>query len=118
MTLRVAALFSLVAICILSLVPGEYRPHTLILPSVFEHVAAYTGAAFLLGVAYAGRISPVRLILMLTIYGALIELCQLWVPGRNGQFIDIFADLVGASIGALIASALLRFNRPLIGAKD
>jgi VanZ family protein len=118
MILRVLALFSLVAICILSLVPGEYRPHTIILPSVLEHVVAYTVAAFLLGSAYDGRLSPIGLVLILTIYGALMELCQLWIPGRNGHFVDIFADFAGASIGAVIASALLRLNRQLIAAED
>src|ERR1700681_11311 len=81
-TLRVGALFVVLAICVLSLVPGEYRPHTMILPAVFEHVAAYTVAALFLGLACAGRLSA-RLVLMLTAYGALLELCQLWIPGRN-----------------------------------
>jgi VanZ family protein len=118
MTLRILALFSLIAILALSLVPGEYRPHTIILPSVFEHVAAYTGAGFLLGLAYVGRLSPIRLVLLLTAYGALLELCQLWVPGRNGQIIDIFADFAGASIGVIAASGLVRLNRQLIPAND
>lgn len=118
MTLRVLALFSLIAICVLSLVPGQYRPHTIILPSVFEHVAAYTVAAFLLGLAYVGRLSPIRLVLLLTAYGALIELCQLWIPGRNGQIIDIFADFAGASVGVIAASVLVRLNRQLIPAND
>jgi hypothetical protein len=39
----------------------------MILPSVFEHVAAYTVAALLLGLAYVGRLSPIRLVLLLTV---------------------------------------------------
>jgi VanZ family protein len=48
---------------------------------------------------------------VLTAYGALLELCQLWIPGRHGQTIDISADFAGASIGVLIASALVRLNQ-------
>jgi VanZ family protein len=102
MALRIVALVSLIAICVLSLVPGEYRPHTIILPSVFEHVAVYTVAGLSVGLAYAGRLSSIRLILVLTAYGALLELCQLWIPGRHGQTIDIAADFAGASTGVYI----------------
>jgi VanZ family protein len=115
MILRGAAFLSLFAILLLSLVPGEYRPHTSILPSefehvsayTFEHVSAYTIAGFLLWLGY-GRISPIRLVLMLTAYGALLEVAQLWVPGRHGQAVDIVADFVGALFGVLVASVLAR----------
>lgn len=106
--LRVGALLSLVSILVLSLVPGEYRPHTMILTSGLEHVAAYMVAAFLLCLTYYGRLSPVRIVLILTAYGALLELAQLWIPGRHGQSIDIFADFLGAAIGVSVASALAR----------
>jgi VanZ family protein len=116
-TLRFGALFALLAICVLSLVPGEYRPHTMILPAEFEHVAAYTVAALFLGLARAGRLSAPRLVLMLTVYGGLLELCQLWIPGRNAQVMDIAADFVGASIGVLVASVLMHFYRKLTSTK-
>jgi VanZ family protein len=116
MILRGAAFLSLFAILLLSLVPGEYRPHTSILPSEFKHVSAYTFehvsayaiAGFLLWLWYYSRISPIRLVLMLTAYGALLEVAQLWVPGRHGQAVDIVADFVGALFGVLVASVLAR----------
>jgi hypothetical protein len=64
--LRILAILCLFAILLLSLVPGDYRPHTQILPGGLEHVAAYTLAAFFLGLAYHGRLSPVRIVLLLT----------------------------------------------------
>jgi len=112
--LRLVALLMLLAILFLSLVPGDYRPHTGILPGGLEHVAAYTLAAFLLGLAYHDRLSPVRIVLLLTAYGALLELGQLWVPGRHGEAIDVLADFIGASIGALIASQVVHRFPPAI----
>ena len=108
-SLTVAAISSLLAICAASLVPGEFRPHTTILPGAFEHVATYGVAAFFLCLAYHRRLSPIRLVLFLTTYGALLELGQLWVPGRHGQLSDVMADFAGASIGVSIASALGAF---------
>jgi VanZ family protein len=83
----------------------------MILPSAFEHVAGYAVAAFFLGLACHHRVPPVQLVLLLTAYGALLELGQLWVPGRNGQFSDIGADLAGASIGVMVALVTMRLRR-------
>jgi hypothetical protein len=44
-------------------------------------------------------------------YGALLELGQLWVPGRNVQLSDIGADLAGASIGVMVALVTMRLRR-------
>jgi VanZ family protein len=79
------------------------RPHTAILPAGFEHVAA-----FFLGLACHHRVPPVQLVVLLTAYGALLELGQLWVPGRHAQLSDIGADLAGASIGVMVALVRLR----------
>jgi VanZ family protein len=104
------AVTSLLAILVLSLVPGTLRPHTMMLPPGVEHVAAYAVAAFFLGLAGHHRVPPVQLVLLLTAYGGLLELGQLWVPGRNGQVSDIGADLTGASIGIVVALATMRLR--------
>jgi hypothetical protein len=70
---RALAITSLLAILVLSLVPGAFRPHTMILPPGFEHVAAYAVAAFFLGLACHHRVPPVQLVLLLTAYGALLD---------------------------------------------
>ena len=107
---RALAITSLLAILVLSLVPGEFRPHTMILPPGFEHVAAYAVAAFYLGLAWHHRLPPVQVVLLLTAYGALLELGQLWVPGRHGQLPDVGMDLIGASIGVMVALATVRLR--------
>jgi VanZ like family len=107
---RILALISLAAIFALSLVRGEFRPHTPFLPSALEHVVAYGVAAFLLCLAYCHRIPSIWLVLLLTAYGALLELVQLSVPGRHGRLSDVMADLAGALIGAMLASAVTRLR--------
>jgi VanZ family protein len=89
----------------------------MIRPAGFEHVAAYSVAALFLGLVRAGRLSAIRLVLMLTIYGGLLELCQLWIPGRNAQVIDIAADFVGSSIGVSVATVLRHLYRKLLQPK-
>ena len=108
---RALTITSLLAILALSLVPGAFRPHTMILPPAFEHVAAYVVAAFFLCLACHHRVPPVQLVLLLTFYGALLELGQLWVPGRNGKLSDIGADLAGASIGMMVALVAMHLRR-------
>jgi VanZ family protein len=41
-------------------------------------------------------------------YGGLIEVLQLFVPNRDGEWGDWLADAVGIGIGALLAVAWLR----------
>jgi VanZ family protein len=115
-SLSILAISLLLAICAASLVPGEFRPHTNFLPSAFEHVAAYGLAAFCLGLAYYRRLSPIWLVLLLTAYGALLELGQLWAPGRHSQLLDVIADFAGALIGVLVALALMQLSR-MVGAR-
>jgi VanZ family protein len=109
---RALAVASVVSILALSLVPGTLRPHTVILPSAFEHVAAYMVAAFFLCLSYHRRVPPIWLVLFLTAYGACLEFGQLWVPGRNGNLLDIGADLTGALIGMMVALATTRLRSP------
>jgi VanZ family protein len=100
--LHAVALAPLLAIGVLSVVPGEDRPHVFE-PSQFEHMAAYIVAAAALALVYAPKLKPVRIVAFLTAYGAALEFCQIWIPGRNAALADVAADFVGAFIGIAVA---------------
>jgi hypothetical protein len=85
--LHAVAMAPLVAIGVLSVVPGEYRPHVFG-ASQLEHMAAYI------------------IVLFLGAYGAALEFCQIWIPGRNAALIDVAADVVGALIGIAVATMI------------
>ena len=46
--------------------------------------------------------------LALLVFGGVIELLQLQVPGRSGEWPDLLADSVGIALGMLIAIGLQR----------
>ena len=57
------------------------------------------------------RMRWLALPLALLAYGALIELLQLQVPGRDGEWADLLADAAGVALGLAAASALLALKR-------
>ncbi|MBT9491769.1 MAG: VanZ family protein [Paucibacter sp.] len=59
----------------------------------------------------SGRQRWLALPLALLAYGAVIELLQLQIPGRQGEWIDLFADAVGATLGLCAAGALGTLRR-------
>ena len=50
----------------------------------------------------------VELPLALLVFGGVIELLQLHVPGRSGEWPDLLADSVGIALGLLIAAGWRR----------
>lgn len=50
-----------------------------------------------------------RLLLLLSLlgFGGLIEMAQLYVPGRSAEWADLLADAIGIACGAAVASGLL-----------
>jgi VanZ family protein len=64
------------------------------------------------GLAYAGwpRAGAVRIFVLLTAFGGLIEIVQgLDLIGRDADIYDLFADMVGIVIGLVTARLVLRF---------
>jgi VanZ family protein len=104
--LQLAAWGAVITIGVLSLVPGELRPHTGV-PGYLEHVAAYVITAILLSLGYPRR-SSIIVIAPLSIYAATLEIAQLYVPGRHAAVWDWIAGSFGALIGAVVASLVLR----------
>jgi hypothetical protein len=77
--LRLAGGLACLAIAVLSLVPGEARPHSGI-PGLIEHAVAYAGTAALLTLGYHGRIRPLLIASPLVLYAAMLECGQIFVP--------------------------------------
>jgi VanZ family protein len=98
------------AIAVLSLLPGQDRPHT-VFPSQLEHIAAYAVASTMFALVYAVDIRLVMIEVLFILYGSLLEFCQLFIPGRQGRVIDVVADAVGAFIGLVAASIIERVFR-------
>jgi VanZ family protein len=107
---KTAGGLAIVVFAVLSLVPGELRPHTGA-PGPLEHVAAYALAGALLTFGYNKHSQPFVIVLSLSLYAAILEIAQLWVPGRNSTVIDFAASSAGALIGSALAWIGLRAGR-------
>ena len=97
----------IVAIVVVSLVPGDTRPDTG-LPGQIDHIISYCGTAGLLGLGYPTAKSRLGMIVMLTSLAATLEVAQRWIPGRHPQFIDFAASVAGTCLGMLAAMVVHR----------
>ncbi len=61
----------------------------------------------------SGRARWLALPLLLLAYGGAIELVQLQVPGREGEWADLLADAVGIAIGLCAAGCVLALRKKL-----
>ena len=109
-TVKIAGGLAVVAFAVLSLVPWQLRPHTGA-PESLEHVAAYALTGALLTFGYRKRGQPFIIVLSLSLYAAILEIAQIWAPGRNPQFTDFVASSAGALIGSVLAWIGLRVGR-------
>ena len=104
--IRVAAMVCVVALAVLSLMPGKEFVRTNIAKLGYgkqiEHFIAYFGATTLLGLAYPARLRPLTLLLVLTPYAGVLEIAQIYVPGRGASVMDFSASAAGIAAGALL----------------
>jgi len=106
--IRVVAIASVVAIIVLSTLPGSERPHVLHSGNL-EHFIAYTCTALLLVVGFGHRW---RAVAMLSLASALLEVAQIWIPGRSAGVDNCLASSAGALVGSLLAIAAVEaFDR-------
>ncbi len=110
---RPLAWASLLAIALLSLVPGNLRPHSF-LPGQAEHFLAYAGAGFLLAIGY--RSTKERCLGWLGVAGAGVafELLQHLSPGRTPRVIDAVASIGGLSVGIALGALRSRSRRAVM----
>ena len=78
-----------------------------------NHLAAF--AALALCAVFGWRSSPAsrRIVVLLGLlaFGGAIELVQLQVPNRSGEWSDLGADALGIGLGALLAWLWLRYRK-------
>jgi VanZ family protein len=73
-----------------------------------QHMAAFFTLAVLGGLAFPS-VSLLRLLVLLALFGGLIELAQM-LPGlhRDPDSADLMADILAAAVGVLVVAALRR----------
>jgi VanZ family protein len=97
---RAIGLACVAVIIVLSLVPGDERPHTGLAGQI-EHALAYFGTAVFLTVGFRTMKDRVAAISLLVGLAAVLELMQRVIPGRHSQFIDWSASSLGAGAGMI-----------------
>jgi len=107
MLTRMGAGLATLTIIVLSVVPGNMRPHVLG-NDLYEHFVAYFIAGILLAV---GCLRPMQWLssgVLLAVCGGSLELVQLWIPGRTASAADFATSTIGAWIGLLVVVAIRR----------
>lgn len=98
---RVTAWTLALLILLLSVVPARLRPETDI-PHDLEHFVTFfvTGVAFACG--YGQKVVEVAIALIA--FSGLIEIVQIYVPGRHARLSDFIVDAAALCIGVAVAS--------------
>ena len=74
-----------------------------------NHVLAFAALAFTGFLGYpASRGARLLLLCALLAFGGLIEVLQMFVPGRSSAWGDLLGDSIGIACGAVIAARVLR----------
>jgi VanZ family protein len=89
----------------LSVVPPTSRPVTSAGHSL-EHLAIFLAFGLAYGVAY--QRTPMRTLVQVLLFACLIELVQVFVPGRHARILDIGLDGGAGAAGWLVALLLVR----------
>lgn len=107
------AVFSLAAFMLGGMLPGDGRDAVKAWFSLgdIESIAHFLFSAWLvfLGCLLVGRhwVVPGAVIIL----GALIEMIQVWIPGRSASLSDFLIDVAGVALGCILYVLLRRFLR-------
>jgi hypothetical protein len=96
-----AGWLSVLAIIVLSVLPGQARPEILG-EKHLEHLAAYFGAAMLLSAGYPRRSQLMLIGVLLSLCSGILEIVQLGIIGRSSSVADFAVSSLGAWIGVAI----------------
>lgn len=103
--LRLAGWLCIGVLVVLSWIPSDWEARTS-LPGQIEHAIAYCGTAAIFAFAYQDA-PRWRLIAGFVALAGVLEVGQLWVPGRTSQVIDFAASSIGAIAGVFLGRAAI-----------
>ena len=106
--MRALAWLCVLTITILSLLPGEERPHTGF-SGRFEHAMAYAGTGFFIWFGYPHPRHRALFWISLAIASGVFEVLQNFIPGRSPSIFDALASTLGLTLGYMV-SALLQWS--------
>ena len=101
--LRIIAWLLTAAVTFATLGPPQYRPHSA-LGQDAEHALAFVLVGLAFGLAYPRRRLLTAGIAVILI--GMLELLQLWMPGRHARLEDFVVDALAAGAGIAVASVL------------
>jgi VanZ family protein len=110
MLTRTGAGLAALTIIVLSVVPGNLRPHVLG-NDYGEHFVAYLITGGLLAIGY---LRPMQLLsrgVLLTICAGSLEFVQLWIPGRTASAGGFVTSTIGVWIGLLVVVVVSRVHK-------
>jgi len=114
--LKMIAWILAAAVAFATLGPATYRPHS-DLSQNGEHALAFVLVGLAFGLAY-GRNRWVTAAISVVVIG-LLEILQLWIPGRHARLEDFVVDALAACVGLALAAgldwAIKRARRPNMG---
>lgn len=114
--LRMIAWILAAAVAFATLGPPTYRPHSN-LGQDGEHALAFALVGLAFGMAY-GRNRWMTAAISVVLIG-LLEILQLWMPGRHARLEDFVVDAMAAGVGLALAAgldwAIKRARRPSMG---
>jgi VanZ family protein len=114
--LKMIAWILAAAVAFATLGPATYRPHS-DLSQNGEHALAFVLVGLAFGLAY-GRNRWVTAAISVVVIG-LLEILQLWIPGRHARLEDFVVDALAACVGLALAAgldwAIKRARRPNLG---
>lgn len=111
--LRIIAWILAAAVAFATLGPPTYRPHSE-LGQDGEHALAFILVGLAFGLAY-GRNRWATVAVSVVMIG-MLEILQLWMPGRHARLQDFVVDALAACVGLALAAgldwAIRRVRRP------
>lgn len=110
-------------IFVLTSIPGKSLPKVFLgLTDKAKHFGAYLLLSFLLNLAlhfqkkykFLTKYSAISTLLIVSLYGILDEIHQIFIPGRYFELFDFLADVLGAIFGILISHWIIQQNKKII----